>query len=191
MKHDLVTPAVAEPITLADVRANQGIPADDTSKDSIITNLIIPACRKKIENYLGKSIVAQTWKMTLDGFPDEVELEKQPVDSVDLIQYYDTDGNLQNYNSANYYLDNAGESDDHWVVPAVDTTWPDLQDRINAVEITYTTTASTDEEIKICMHLLVGFYLNQPKMAESGLGDTRQTQWIMRDTIGHMREVKI
>ena len=192
MNHQLITAPASEPITLAEVRHNLSLDTADTSKDSMIENIFIPAARKRIENYLGRVIITQTWKLTLDYFPDDIELMKNPVDSITSIKYYDSDNALQTLSPASYYLDNSGDMSRDWIVPAADTDWPDTYDRINAVEVTYVSgEATASEEIKICMHLMVGFFVNYPHLAESGISDTRQTNWIMRDNIGHLREIKI
>lgn len=191
MKHDIAIAAATDIVTLAEVKENLGIPADDTAKDNLINTVFIPAARRRIEQFLGMSIVAQTWKLTIDVFPDEIELERQPVATVDSITYYDTDGNQQVLANTNYYLDNAGDTEKHWIVPAANVSWPDVQDRINAVEVQYTTKASTDEQIKIAAHLIVGFMVNQPNAAQAGISDSRQVTWILRDTLGHLREVAV
>lgn len=194
MRENLITDAAVEPITLAEVKVNLSIPSDDTSKDTHIENVLIPSARKKVERYLGKSLISQQWKLYLDYFPAEILLQKNPVSSVDSVKYYDTDGNLQTVSSANYYLDDTG-GNDNWLMKAYGYDWPDTYDRANAVEVTYTSgqadATTVDPEIKTCMHILVGFYVNHPKAAESGLGDTRQVNWILRDTIGHLREVNL
>lgn len=194
MRENLVTDATVEPITLAEVKENLGIPDDDTVKDSEIEDRIIPSARKRVERYLGRSIISQQWKLTLDYFPSEIQLQKNPVSSIDSVKYYDTDGILQTISASNYYLDATGAGD-NWLMRAYDYSWPDTQYRANAVEVTYTsgeaTALTVDPEIKTAIHLIVGFYVNHPKMAESGLGDSRQVNWILRDAVGHLREVHL
>lgn len=64
----LVTAPATEPVMLSDARAHLRIDDDDTSQDSLIQTLI-QAAREYIERILGRALVTQTWKFTLDRFP--------------------------------------------------------------------------------------------------------------------------
>jgi hypothetical protein len=63
----LKTPPAVEPLSLADAKAQ--IKVDSNYEDSLIT-AAIAAIRRDCENFLGRSLVTQTWTMTLDEFPD-------------------------------------------------------------------------------------------------------------------------
>ena len=66
----------------------------------------------------------------------EISLPLPPLQTIDSVKYYDTDGNLQTYASANYLVDTVSEP--ARLVPAYGTTWPSTQNRINAVEVAFT-----------------------------------------------------
>lgn len=84
---NLVTPPAAEPVTLAQAKAQLRI--DYTYDDEFIPTLI-SAAREWTEAYLHRKIFAQTWKRALDYFP---------------IWYGGTTVNPANYQDWMYYSD--------------------------------------------------------------------------------------
>lgn len=131
----LITAASAEPITLAQLKAQV---RQDTTDDDAVLTLAIAAARAKAENYTGTAIISQTWEQTLDEFPEaEIELLKPPVTSITSLSYVDTTGATQVISSGNYTLDAA--TFPGWVLPAYGTEWPATRDQANAVAIRYTT----------------------------------------------------
>jgi Phage gp6-like head-tail connector protein len=62
----LVTPPALEPVTLADAKLH--LRESDTGQDTLITALVT-AARKAIEERCRRSLVTQTWMVTLDQFP--------------------------------------------------------------------------------------------------------------------------
>lgn len=77
-----------EPITLDE--AKLFLKVTETADDDLITALIA-AAREVAEVHQGRDLVEKQWDMTLDGFPGEIQL-RQPLVSVDLVQYKDDDG---------------------------------------------------------------------------------------------------
>lgn len=66
----------------------------------------------------------------------EIVIPLPPLQTVDSIKYYDTDGVQQTLSPSLYIVDNTSEP--ARVVPAVGMTWPSTQNRINAVEVRFT-----------------------------------------------------
>mgnify|MGYP000365478232 CR=1 FL=1 len=71
-------PAV-EPISLAEAKAHLRV--DTSADDSLITSLIV-AARKYFEERTRRSLITQSWKLTLDDFPTEFTLTRPPIQSV-------------------------------------------------------------------------------------------------------------
>ena len=91
-----------EPITLAEAKLYLRV--DGTSEDSLIADLIT-AVREHAEEYLKRSIVAQTWQLTLDDYaPKRVYLPKGPVSAVNSVNIIDNRGNSEAVNSEMYQL---------------------------------------------------------------------------------------
>ena len=66
----------------------------------------------------------------------EITIPMPPLQTVDSIKYYDADGVKQTLSPSAYIVDNVSEP--ARVTPAPNTTWPNTQNRINAVEVSFT-----------------------------------------------------
>ena len=66
----------------------------------------------------------------------EIYLPNPPLKTVDSVKYYDTAGVLQTLDPATYLVDAISEP--ARITPAPSTSWPATQNRMNAVQITFT-----------------------------------------------------
>lgn len=149
MTTQLITPPAALAVSLDDAKANLRV--DGADMDDLITAWL-EGITAHAEHYMGRSIINQTWRLTLDAFPDALKLYNPPIVSVSSVKYYDEDNTLQTLDPADYALDNASEPG--YIVPAPDVDWPDTYDKINAVIVEYVagygaTAASTPKDIKL------------------------------------------
>jgi len=145
-----------EPVTLAEAKSWAKIDADDD--DSLVQQLIT-AARNSAEEYMRRSLITQTWKLTLDRTPNSlynalgsgvfdmplsalydgisncIELPRGPVQSVTSITTYDTTNTGTVFDSSNYFVDLAG-----WRVTLNSgCTWPTSVRLTAAVEVLYVT----------------------------------------------------
>lgn len=125
----LITPPAALPVSLASAKMNLRI--DDSDQDDLITAWI-EGITAHAEHYTGRSFVNQTWRVTLDTFPDAIELPP-PVSSVISLKYLDEEGTEQTLDPTDYIVDSVSEPG--YLVPGVDKAWPATYDRINAVYV--------------------------------------------------------
>ncbi len=72
MPAQLITPPVAEPVTLADAKAHLRL---DTALDDDYVKSLITMARQYIEEVCWRGLVTQTWELTLDSFQGEDTLE--------------------------------------------------------------------------------------------------------------------
>jgi hypothetical protein len=81
----------------------------------------------------------------------EIVIPMSPLQTIDSIKYYDSDGVFQTLAANAYLVDTASEP--ARVTPAVGLTWPSTQSRINSVEITFTAgfTTALPSGVKIWM----------------------------------------
>ena len=107
---------------------------DFTDDDDLIDEMNKSA-RLWAEKYTGRQLISATWELYLDRFDDLIEVYPAPVSDVVSIKYYDTDGDLQTLSEDNYVVDTVSEPARITLAP--DCTWPDTQDRTNAVVIRY------------------------------------------------------
>lgn len=132
----LITDATVEPVTLAQAKVQCRVDADLTAEDDTIA-ILITAARTQAEQELNRALVTQTWERVLDAFPTaELELGKHKVLSITSVIYIDAAGDSQTMAAEDYSLDT--DSDGGFLLPAVDTEWPDTLDTANAVRVRFT-----------------------------------------------------
>ena len=153
----LITASTALAVTLAEAKAHLRV--DSSDEDTLITAMITSAT-ETAEQITGRAIMPQTWELTLDAFPDALELTRVPAVSVTSIKYFDVTGVQQILASNAYALDNADDFGFAYIVPAYDTEWPVTRDQINAVAAQYVAgyanAAAVPEPIKAWIKLVVG-----------------------------------
>lgn len=165
-----------EPISLTEAKAHLRV--DITDDDALISSLIV-AARENAEQYLWRALCTQTWRYTLDMFPQKynetpkiIKLPYPRLQSISSFTYFDTSGTEQTMvEGADYLLDGDDEPARLASIPNKD--WPISQtDRINAVSITYVCGygAATDVPgaIKSGMKLLIGHLYENREAVVSG-----------------------
>lgn len=125
----LITPPAALAVSLEEAKANLRI--DTSDQDALITAWI-SGITANAEHITGLSFINQTWRVTLDEFPDAVVLPP-PVSSVVSVKYLDSDGVEQTLDPADYLVDSVSQPG--YVVPAHGKAWPDTYNQINAVNV--------------------------------------------------------
>jgi len=147
---------MAEPITLAEAKAQLRILSDD--EDAVVTSAIIDA-RGWIENYTGLVLTRREVTEVLRGFGDS--LATWPIVSIDAVDYVDGDGTEQALPDTDFFAQIARR-------PAriVAPRWPRLYDG-SAVAITMTAGFATAEAIQLfspniirAMRILVAGFFN-------------------------------
>jgi hypothetical protein len=149
----LVTGPTAEPITTSEAKSWARI--DDSTEDPIVEQLI-GAATLAAEEYLRRSLISRTLKLTLDleagdldglgdgvydlpviaiyaSLPQSIPLPKGPVSSITSVVTYDTANASSTFDSSNYRVDAAGDR----LVLNYGCIWPSGLRPQSAVEITY------------------------------------------------------
>jgi uncharacterized phiE125 gp8 family phage protein len=132
MALQLVTPPATEPVTLDEAKLHCKIEVDDD--DTLVTALIV-AARQAAEHELERALITQTWRKTLDEFPDAIELPRPPILAITSVKYFDADNVQITLSAESYQLDK--ESEPGWLLPAYGFAWPGTAARANAVEVIY------------------------------------------------------
>lgn len=153
----LVTPPTADPLTLEEAKAQCRVLHDD--EDDLISRLVTAATRH-VERSLSLSLMARTYKLTLDAFSDAIELPRGPVASVTSVKYVDEEGAETTIDAENYTVDLVSRP--QWVLRNSSYAWPSTIDAVNAVSVTYVagfdTLPAEYEDLKHAIALLVGHY---------------------------------
>lgn len=166
----LVTPPAEEPVTIAEAKLHCRVDADITADDVLLTALIV-AAREQAEHTTGRSLVSQSWRLTLDRFPaGAIVLPRAPLSSVTSITYVDTDGATQTLDAGEYRVITdrvLGE-----VVPVYDGQWPTARCTQNAVTVEfvsgYGAAATVPRAIKQWILLAVGGWYGQREAIVAG-----------------------
>lgn len=132
MTTKLVTPPAGLPVPLAAAIAKAK--ADGAGLDAEI-ELDVRGIAGEVEHELGRALCEQTWRVTLDRFPEAIKLAMPPVIAVDYVKFYDAEGALQTLDPQDYYVDNVSEPG--YLMPAPGRSWPVTASRANAVEVQY------------------------------------------------------
>lgn len=149
---NLVTPPAYEPVSLDEAKA--WVRVDGCDDDALLTGLVT-AARTAAEEYLRRSLVTQTWKLTLDlcgnrgewfestyelpvnyfdgALPRSVELPRGPVTAVTSVITYDTANASSVFAPSNYRLDPAGAR----LLLNPNTFWPSNLRPAGGCEIVY------------------------------------------------------
>lgn len=129
-----------EPIEVAD--ALNFLRADESEAERIAG--LIAVAREVVEDFTGRALMAQTWKLTADVWPTgcgmkgrTLLLERTPLASVTSVKYYACGGSVQTTMDADMYIVQTGATPGRLVL-AADESWPDLEDRPDAIEVTFT-----------------------------------------------------
>lgn len=102
MNWKVVIEPECEPVTVDELKFFSNI--DATVHDTLLEGFI-KAARIATENYLGRAIITQSIKMTMDFWPsDVIEFKRPPLISVTKVATLDEDDVETTYAASNYYV---------------------------------------------------------------------------------------
>ena len=168
MTYIIAIPPVAEPVTLAEVKAGLRIDADITAFDSDLS-LLIQSARELAEHETGRSLMIQTVRLELEDWSDVIEIRCAPVQSITSIQFWDGAA-WQTFSNTGYSLYQDGLL---WKVELT-AYWPVLGDRAGPrVKVTFEAGYQTAELVPACVKrwiiAQVGVWFRSPEAAGAKL----------------------
>lgn len=160
-----------EPLTLAEARSFLRL--DDTAEDGLVTTLIT-AARLHVEGTTARAMIAQTWRLVLDAWPQDrgVRLPVGPAISLTAVTAYDDAGDPHEIDVSQFELDRVTP---RLLLPADITGAPGLRDR-QGIEIDYVAGYGTDAadvpaDLKHAMLALVAHWFeNRDAVIVAGSG---------------------
>lgn len=104
MTYALIAPPLAEPLTLAEVKAYLRL--DGAEEDGLLTALVKVA-REHLERMAGLALMPQTLRLYLDDWPQDgvIQIARGPVQSLESIVVYDSAGVAVDLALAGHVLD--------------------------------------------------------------------------------------
>lgn len=169
-----VEPSV-EPVSLAEAKAHLRV--DVTDDDTLITAMI-QAAREYIEDATGRALINQTWRLSLNAWPevDYIELPRPPLASVTSVAYTGSDGTAYTFSTGYYDVDT--DSEPGRVALEYGDDWPSTTlAAVNPIQITYVagygaTSASVPEFLRQAILLLLGHWYENREGVIVGQGYT-------------------
>jgi uncharacterized phiE125 gp8 family phage protein len=128
----VVTEPTDEPVTIEQVKDHLRIDIVDSDEE---IDLMISEARAIAENYCRRSLATKTLCLTLDEFEPIIRLPSGPVQSIESIEYVDSDGATQTLAESVYRSDLAAEP--ARITPAWGESWPSTRCVTGAVTIEY------------------------------------------------------
>lgn len=139
MRLTLVTPPVEEPVTIDEAREYLGL-GSTNDFDAQIAGLIRSA-RQKLDGAkgtLGRCLMQQTWRLTLDDFPRRVTLPLPPLRSVDSVSWVGDDAVERTLSPSLYVASGAGDEEPAVITFATGIWTPTNWSGAASVAITFT-----------------------------------------------------
>lgn len=96
-----ITPPAYLPLTLDEVKLHCRVDGDE--EDAILP-VYISAATSTAEHRLGRSMMEQEWRVTLDAFPASIRLPRPEILSIESIAYWDAAGDPQTLDASLYEL---------------------------------------------------------------------------------------
>ncbi len=162
-----------EPITVSEAKAHLRI--DGADEDTLIASLILTS-RLHVETALGLALLTQSWRLTLDRWPCEKDLELplRPLQTIDAVRVFPAEGAATVIAPANYIADAAS------VPPRLVRTgviWPQPGKAANGIEIDFTAgygaaPAQVPAPIRQALLLLIAHWYERRDPIEVGSPDT-------------------
>lgn len=155
MIYKLIEAPDIEPLTIDEVKEHLRVDNDDD--DTLIESLITTA-RMMVEEYTALQLLPSTWELYLDSFPNEILINKTPIQEISSLKYYDSSNVLTTLDANLYDVDIIGQPAR---VKSVSTSsFPCSYIRLNSVVCNfiagYEDAASIPAPLKQAMLMIIG-----------------------------------
>lgn len=121
-----------QPLNIDDVVAHLRLSSGEASAQQPLLQSLIEVATEEAEHQLGRALITQTWRLTLDALPPVIMLPRQSVQSVESIKYLDTSGVQQTLPANMYQLTGW---DNRAIIAAHGVTWPSVRGDVDCVEV--------------------------------------------------------
>jgi uncharacterized phiE125 gp8 family phage protein len=117
--HEVTGTPTVEPVSLTEFKLHSRVSA---SAEDVYLNILLPAARLNVENWLKRKLIEQTVKFTFDDFSGgDLELPYPPCSAVTEVGYRDTAGAAK---TCTTYTLRLGGPEQCTVLQAPDAGWP-------------------------------------------------------------------
>lgn len=173
-------PPATDPVTLDEMKEHSRI--DSVDEDSGIASLIRAATQKLDgrDGLLGRCLITQVWKLTLDRFAGEIVILLPPCEEIVSIVYVDPKGDEQTLAASEYQAFHLGTPDSARVRPAYGKSWPATRSVPEAVTVRFVagygdTAADVPEPLRTAIRMHVGHLYEHRESVMFGSGFVTDT----------------
>jgi len=170
-----ITAPASDPVTLEETKDHIHVDHDD--EDARIADFIRTAAQRLDgrNGSLGRCLITQTWKLTLDRFPPEITVPLPPCQSVTSITYADPDGATQTLDPSEYQVIGLYDADPARIRPAFGKAWPSCRTVAEGIAITFVAGFGDDPEdvpepIRTAIKMHVGHLFEHRESVVLGTG---------------------
>jgi len=134
----ITTPAVGFPVTLEETKVYLRV---DIDEDDDLISAFIESATEQVQIFTNRQLITASFDMFLDGFEPRtctgaIEIPKGNVQTVDQIQYIDSNGDNQIWGTSNFEADTNRQISQFR--PANSNAFPSTDDVYNAVTVSFT-----------------------------------------------------
>lgn len=166
------TDPTEEPISVTEAKTHLRV---DISDDDTLIEGLIQAARDYLESATRRAFCTQTWRLSLEDWPDkyEIEIPRPPLVSVTSLKYTDSAGTVTTLSSSLYTVDT--DSEPGRFVLNYGESWPSVTlgtgTPIQLVYVAgYGGASAVPQWIKQAMYLLVGHWYENREATITGAG---------------------
>ena len=145
------------PISVTEGKLHLRIDADLTEDNNLI-GAMIKAATNNAQDFTHRQFMSAEYDLFLDAFPAVICPPRPPLVSVTSIKYFDTDGNEQTIDAADYQVD--AKSTIGRIIPTEGKSWPAVGYGMNRVTVRfvagYGVRDNVPDEIKAAIRLTLG-----------------------------------
>jgi uncharacterized phiE125 gp8 family phage protein len=147
MSWKLIIPPTALAVSMDEARVAARVDVDEDGTSALDAEIrrAILTYTAEAEGETNRAIMQQTWRLTLDAFPEKFELRRPPLLQVDHIKFIDVAGVQQTLHPEDYQVD--GEREPGEIILEPGRAWPTPARRINAVQVQITCGYGNDAAI--------------------------------------------
>lgn len=174
-----ITEPASDPVTLEETKEH--IHVDFSDDDMRIADFIRTAAQRLDgrEGKLGRCLISQSWRLSLDAFPREIVLPLPPCISVDSISYLDGSGDEVEIDAADYRVTGLGSLDGARIRSVRGKSWPTTSDT-ESVFIEFTAGFGADPEdvpepLRTAIKMHVGHLFEHRESVTLGSGFITET----------------
>lgn len=178
------------PVTLEEMKGHIRVTTD--AEDDLIESFIRTATQKfdGPDGLLGRALITQTWRLTVDRFDTKIKLPLSPLQSVASVKYLDGNGVLQTTTGFTLF---GKDTDAPYLSAAFGVSWPSPRSVGEAVQIDFVAgygDASEDvpEPLREAIRLWAGHLYDNREAVITASGFMREIELGIED---HIRDYRV